>query len=130
MASLSNPTFQVDILTGSPNVRVTGTVNVVLSQFETFLVQSGLPLQLQSQLWGDDSGFNGADDYLYTLPSQNIAGAGIYKFSATIPKGTLNEDKSFFDNKDEVYSRFRMVSGTNIFPIDVVAKSPNIQGYF
>jgi len=130
MATLSNPTFQVDILTGSPNVKVTGTVNVVLDQFETFLVNAGLSLKLESELWGNDGGFNGADDYLFTLPSQNITKPGTYTFTATIAKGILNEDDSLFDKKDEVYNKFRMVSGTNLFPVNVVAKSPDIQGYF
>jgi hypothetical protein len=130
MATLSNPTFQVDILTGSPNVTVTGTVNVVLDQFETFLINAGLPLRLESELWGNDGGLNGADDYLFTLPSQNITKAGTYTFSATIPKGILNEDNSWFDQRDEVYNKFRMVSGSNVFPVNVVAKSPDIHGYF
>jgi hypothetical protein len=130
MATLSNPTFQVDILTGSPNVKVTGTVNVVLDQFETFLVNSGLPLRLESQLWGEDGGFNGADDLLFSFSSQNITKAGSYTFSATIPKGVLNEDNSLFDRRDEVYNKFRMVSGSNLFPLNVTANSPTIYGYF
>ena len=130
MASLSNPTFQVDILTGSPNVKVTGTVNVVLSQFETSLIQLGLPLKLQSELWGNDGGFNGADDYLFTLPTQNITGSGTYTFTATIAKGILNEDNSWLDKRDEVYNRFRMVSESNFFPVNVVANSLDVQGYF
>jgi hypothetical protein len=120
MASLSNPHFQVDILTGMPNdYVVTGTVNVELTPFEMFLVNAGLPLQLQSDLWGDDGGFNGADDHLFSFTAQNISAPGTYSFSAIVPIGELNEDHSWFDQTDEVYNRFSMVSGSELFRISV-----------
>jgi len=129
MATLSNPTFQVDILTGETTVKVTGTVNVALSPFETSLVSLGLPLTLQAQLWGNDGGA-GKDDLLYSLSSQSITAPGTYTFSATLPKSVLNEDNSWHDKRDEVYSLFRMTSGTNLFPLNVSSRSPDIQGYF
>jgi hypothetical protein len=132
MANLSNPTFQIDILTGMPNdYRVTGSVKVELSPFETFLVNAGLPLKLQSTLWGDDGGFNGADDNLFSFSTQNITAPGTYTFSAIVRRGVLNEDDSLFDKRDEVYNRFSLVSGSNLFPINVSPiNSPTITGTF
>jgi hypothetical protein len=133
MANLSNPTFEVDILTGLPNdYQVRGTVNVELSPFETFLVNAGLPLQLQSNIFGDDGGFlsGGADDLLFSFTTQNITSPGTYSFSAIIPRGVLNEDNSLFNRDDEVYSKFSLVSGTNLFPLNVQANSSLITGKF
>lgn len=131
MATLSNPTFEIDILTGLPNdYQVRGTVNVELTPFETFLVNAGLPLNLQSNLWGDDGGLNGRDDHLFSFTTQSITAPGTYSFSAIVPRGVLNEDSSFFDNRDEVYNRFSMISGSNLFPLDVATNSPTITGRF
>jgi hypothetical protein len=130
MANLSNPTLQIDILTGQSTVQVTGTVYVELSPFETYLVSAGLPLQLESKLWGNDGG-GGEDDLLYSLSTLNITGPGTYTISANLPKTVLNEDNSWSDKRDEVYSVFNLVSGTNLFPINVPSsRSPDIQGYF
>lgn len=131
MASLSNPNFQVDILTGLPHdYRITGTVNVELTQFETFLVNAGLPLQLQSHVWGEDGGFNGIDELLFSFPTQNINAPGTYKFEAIVPRHILNEDRSIFDNIDEISNRFKMVSGSNLFPVNVEINAPDIIGRF
>jgi hypothetical protein len=131
MATLSNPNFQVDILTGISTVVVTGTVDVELTPFETFLVNAGLPLQLHSDLWGNDGGNGIDDDHLFPFTAQSITAPGTYTFRATIPSGYLNEDSSWNDDRDEVYNIFRMVSGSNLFPIgNIVARSPEIRGYF
>ena len=133
MANLSSPTFQVDILTGMPNdYQVTGTVNVELSPFETFLVNAGLPLHLQSNIWGEDGGFfgGGGDDFLFSFTTQNITAPGTYSFSAIVPRGVLNEDDSLFNRGDEVYSKFSLVSGTNLFPVNIETNSPIITGRF
>src|SRR4028119_490707 len=115
MASLSNPLFEVDILTGMPHHYVVeGSVNVELSPFETWLVSNGLPLILQSNLFGEDSGSN-REDNLFAFSQQNITAPGTYTFSAVIPRGVLNEDNTVFDSRDEVYQMFRIVSGTNLF---------------
>ena len=131
MANLSNPTFQIDILTGMPNdYLVRGIVNVELTPFETFLVNAGLPLYLESNIWGEDAGLNGTDDHLFLFPTQTITAPGTHTFEAIIPRGVLNEDSSIFDNTDEVYNRFSMVSGTNLFPLNVAINSPEIVGRF
>lgn len=132
MARLSNPTFQIDILTGMPNdYQVTGTVNVELDQFETNLVNLlGLPLYIESNLWGEDSGPN-KEDHLFSFTTQRITAPGTYRFSAIIPRGVLNEDNTIFDKRDEVYNTFSMVSGSNLFGINVQPiNSPTITGTF
>jgi hypothetical protein len=131
MATLSNPNFQVDILTGMPNsYRVTGTVNVQLSQFDRNQIRDGLRLELQSKLWGDDGGLAGADDLLYSFPSRNITAPGTYTFSAIVPRSVLNEDSSIFDNRDEIYNRFSLVSRTNLNPLNISINSRTITGQF
>jgi hypothetical protein len=130
MANLSNPNFQIDILTGAPTVQVTGTVNVELTPFETFLINAGLPLRLESKLWGNDGGDGSDDDDLFSFSSQNITGPGTYTFSAAIPSGTLNEDNSWNDKRDEIYNRFRLVSESNLSPLNITVRSAEIQGYF
>ena len=133
MANLSNPTLQVDILTGMPDTyQLTATVNVELTSSEICsLADCGFPLELRSDVWGDDGQFNGADDYLVSFPTQNITGPGIYTFKAVVPRGVLNEDNSMFDKTDEVYDRFSLVSKSNLFPINVPSvTSPVITGKF
>jgi hypothetical protein len=131
MASLSDPTFQVDILTGMPNdYRVTATVTLVLDPFETLLVNAGLPLELRSNIWGDD-GPSTRDHLLFSFTTQNITAAGPYSFSAIIPRDRLNEDDGRFINReDEVYSKFNLVSRTNFFSINLETDSPIITGLF
>jgi hypothetical protein len=156
MATLSNPTFQIDILTGMPNdYRVRGTVNVELTPFEMSLINMGLPLQLQSNLWEDDEssearngndppiggfgyigkitgGEDGKDDLLFSFTTQNITAPGTYTFEATVPRNVLNEDASFWagNNRDEVYNKFSLVSGSNLFPLNIATNSPLIIGLF
>jgi hypothetical protein len=130
MANLSRQGLQIDILTGMPDhYRVTATVNVELSQFETFLISNGLPLQLHSTLWGEDSGSN-KDDNLFSFSTQTITSPGIYTFTANVHRGVLNEDNTIFDKRDEVYNRFTMVSGTNLFPLNIGVNSPTVWGSF
>jgi hypothetical protein len=130
MATLSNPRFEVDVLTGMPNdYRVIATVNVELTQFETFLVNAGLPLELQSNIFADD-GPSSRDDLLFPFTTQNITAPGTYSFSAIIPRGLLNEDDTAFNRVDEVYSKFSLISGTNLFPVNIETDSPIITGQF
>jgi len=142
MATLSNPTFQVDVLTGMPyDYHVSGTVNVELSPFEIFLIQMGLPLQLQSNIWADDtspvalaegpspSDYGNSDDFLFSYTTQNITAPGTYAFNAIVPRWRLDEDNSWAGERDEAYNRFSLVSGSNLFPINnIVINSPTVTG--
>ncbi|MBW4456981.1 MAG: hypothetical protein KME55_32340 [Nostoc indistinguendum CM1-VF10] len=129
MATLSNPTLSIDLLTGSePNVSV--TVNVELTPFETFLLGNGLGLQLASKLVGDDGGLNGRDNDLFFFPTQNITSAGIYTFQSTVTRGTLNEDSGLFNGGDEIFANISLTSTERIFPVNTSISSPTITGEF
>lgn len=131
MASLSNPTLEIDLLTGTPGTaNVIATVNVELSQFDTFLIFGGLGLQLGSELRGEDGGLNGGDDGLFSFPTQNITNGGTYTFEATVSLGTLNEDRGLFNTGDEIYNNFTLVSTSEIFPLNTSLSSPIIEGSF
>jgi hypothetical protein len=91
MATLSNPTFQVDTLTGMPSdYRVWGTVTVELTPFENSLIQMGYPLYLQSNIWADDTSSialaegpspsdyrNNTDDLLFSYTNQTLPDQGL-----------------------------------------------------
>jgi len=132
MATLSNPRFEVDILTGMPNdYRVISTVNIDFTPFEAFLVNAGLPLQLQSHIWAYDQGLaDSTDDLLFSFPTQSITAPGTYTFTATVPRSLLNEDNTFYDKSDELYSKFSLVSGSNFFPLNIATDSPQVRGLF
>jgi hypothetical protein len=130
MATLSNPTFQIDRLTGLPFLNqyllISGSVNVELSLSDFYLINNlKTPLQLQSTLWGDDGGLN-EDDLLFSFPSRRITASGTYSFSKLLPSRVLNEDSSWFDNTDEVYNRFTIPNGFNL----VTTNSRTITGKF
>ena len=135
MATLSRPTLKIDVLTGERSHRVTATVNVQLTRAEEALInpgggRPGIPVNLKSNLWGDDGGLTGADDNLFLFPLQRITRSGTYTFTANVSRSVLNEDSGLF-NDDEIYNRFSLVSGSSIFPINAIAiNSPTIKGQF
>jgi len=142
MATLSNPTFQVDVLTGMPyDYHVSGTVNVELSPFEIFLIQMGHPLKLQSNIWADDtspvalaegpspSDYGNSDDFLFSYTTQDITAPGTYAFNAIVPRWRLNEDNSWAGERDEAYNRFSLVSISNLMPMyNIEINSPTVTG--
>jgi hypothetical protein len=131
MANLSNPTLEIDLITGLPDQAiVTATVNVELEPFDTFLIAGGLDLELRSELKGEDGGLNGTDEGLYLFPTQNITTGGTYTFQAIVSLGTLNEDRGLFNGGDEVYNNFSLVSTSNLFPLNTQLSSPIIEGSF
>jgi hypothetical protein len=145
MATLSNPTFQVDTLTGMPSdYRVWGTVTVGLTPFENSLIQMGYPLYLQSNIWADDtssialaegpspSDTNNTNDLIFAyFANQPITGPGTYTVSAIIPRRVLDEDNYWSGERDEAYNTFYLESRSNPFPshIDYTwTRSPTVTG--
>jgi len=142
MATLSNPTFQVDILTGmTHDYRVSGTVNVELTPSEMYFIQMGFPFQLQSNIWADDTSFlaltdgssptdyGHSDDLLFSFTTQNITVSGTYAFNAIVPRWLLNEDNSWAGERDEAYNRFSLVSGTSLsLSNNIAINSPTVTG--
>jgi hypothetical protein len=142
MATLSNPTFQVDALTGMPHhYLVSGTVTIGLDPFEISLIQMGYPVQLHSNIWADDtsplaladgpspSDYGNSDDLLFSYPIQNISAPGNYTVNAIVPRSLLNEDNSWAGERDEGYNRFSLVGGSNLFQLNSIAiNSPLVMG--
>jgi hypothetical protein len=146
MATLSNPTFQVDTLTGMPSdYRVWGTVTVGLTPFENSLIQMGYPLYLQSNIWADDTSSialaegpspsdyrNNTDDLIFAyFANQPITGPGTYTVSAIIPRRVLDEDNYWSGERDEAYNTFYLESRSHPFPSDinyVWTHSPTVTG--
>jgi hypothetical protein len=142
MATLSNPTFQVDALTGMPShYLVSGTVTIGLDPFEISLIQMGYPVQLHSNIWADDtsplaladgpspSDYGNSDDLLFSYTIQNISAPGNYTVNAIVPRSLLNEDNSWAGERDEGYNRFSLVGGSNLFQLNSIAiNSPLVMG--
>jgi hypothetical protein len=142
MATLSNPTFQVDALTGMPHhYLVSGTVTIGLDPFEISLIQMGYPVQLHSNIWADDtsplaladgpspSDYGNSDDLLFSYTIQNISAPGNYTVNAIVPRSLLNEDNSWAGERDEGYNRFSLVGGSNLFQLNSIAiNSPLVMG--
>jgi hypothetical protein len=142
MANLSNPTFQVDTLTGMPSVyHVWGTVTVELTPWEISRIQMGYPLQLQTSIWADDTSpvalaegpspgdYGSYDDLLFSYNSQNITTSGTYTVAAIIPRWVVDEDNYWWGERDEGYNKFTLISGSNSFlPSNIWAKSPTVTG--
>jgi hypothetical protein len=145
MATLSNPTFQVDALTGMPNhYLVSGTVTVGLTPFEVSLIQMGFPLQLQTDIWADDTSplaltegpsksdyIRNYDDLLFLYPTQNISAPGTYTVNAIVRREYLDEDNYWAGERDEAYNKFSLVTGnpSNLFPSNrIEINSPPVMG--
>jgi hypothetical protein len=121
--------------------RVSGTVNVEFAPYEISLIKMGFPLQLQCNIWADDtsplaltdgpspSDYGSSDDFLFSFTAQNITAPGTYAFNAIVPRWLLNEDNSWAGERDEAYNRFSLVSGSNLFPSNnIVINSPTLTG--
>jgi hypothetical protein len=127
---LSNPEFRILIDTSRPNeYKVEGTVTVEISE-EDMPIFALFPLRLQSTLWGEDSGPN-KEDELFSFPAPRITAPGTYNFSAFVHRGTLNEDNTIFDKRDEVYNKFSIVSGSRFLQSPGIhIQSRTEHGYF
>ena len=67
--------------------------------------------KLKCQLWGEDGGFTGADDFLYTyttvfyFPDASPSATESRTFDVTLGEGVLDEDWG----EDEVYGLLKLV---------------------
>jgi hypothetical protein len=128
MAKLTIPNLSIKLISGTNNADVTATVLSTLTPFEKALVDTlGLKFKLKCKLWGEDSGFNGEDDELYSFGSKTITQSGPSTFKATINRSTLDEDSV---GNDEIYAKFTLQSTEPLFPFGTSAKSPVISGDF
>ena len=127
MATLSNPTLTIKLISGTNNVDVTATAVVKLTAFETNLIKNlGLKFKIKCMLWGQDSGFNGGDDDLFSFPTQTVTAAGTFTFKGTVSRDLLDEDLG----NDEIYAKFTLQSAEPIFALSISKRSPVITGNF
>lgn len=127
MANLSNANLSIKLIAGSSNTDTVARVNVALTQFELFLINSGgLRLQLRCKLIGADSGLTGGDDDLFVFPAQTVSNGGTFTFQSQVSRRTLDED----NGGDEVYAQFTLQSTEPSFPLVVSVKSNEISGNF
>jgi len=81
--------------------------------------------KLKCQLWGEDSGLTGADDFLFTyqtvffFPDASPTGSETRSFEVLLGEGVLDEDWG----QDEVYGRLIL---TNLFTTTKVTKKTNV----
>jgi hypothetical protein len=137
MPTLSNPTLDIDILTGTTNYLVTAKVRVDFTSRELSRInppsgEPGISVQLRSQLWGSDRGEPtlGDNDQLLTFPTRNITRSQTYIFSRVVSGTVLNEDIGRLPERDEIYNTFRLVSAAPELISNRLRNSPIIRGYY
>jgi hypothetical protein len=135
MATLSNPTLEIDALTGE-TYRVTAKVNVQFTPTELYWMNPSrgrgvVSVELKSNLWGYDGGdfLLGGDDNLFSFPTRKMTKSATYTFSAVVARSVLNED-SFLFNPDEIYNKFSLVSNNTTKVPYRARNSPIIEGDF
>lgn len=121
MPTLSNPLLAIDLHSNTPNVRVTGTVTVQFAPEELKLIQLiGLQFQVKTTIMGADSGFNGADDFLFSLPGKSVTGNTVVSVSKVVNRDALDED---WEGNDEIYAHFTCQSNLISLPMAAQPKS-------
>ena len=109
MASITNAVLSIAHDREKKIARVKVTCNVNFTALELCQMKScrGNWFKLKCQLWGDDSGLTGADDFLYTLsnvfyfPDGSPTATETRTFEVVVGEGLLDEDWG----TDEVYAK-------------------------
>lgn len=127
MASISNATLTITHDHRKKTAKPVVKCKVNFTPLEVCLMK-GCPGQkmfkVKCQLWGEDSGLTGADDYLYTygtvfyFPDATPAASESCTFDVTLGEGVLDEDWG----TDEVYGKIIL---TNLFSQAQVKKNTN-----
>ncbi len=124
MATITNANLTINHNHAAKTGKVLVKCDVNFTAFEINEMKEGLKFKLICQLWGADSGLNGADDYLYTMPTAKFFPDATptttekVTFEATVGEGLLNEDTG----TDEVYAKLRL---TNLYTLITVNKNSN-----
>ena len=126
MPVLSNPKLSIQVASGTNQRKVTATVTVSFSTVEENIIKVlGLVPKLSCRVWGEDGGFNGDDDHLFSYNTKTITKDGTYTFMGTVNKAVLDEDNV---GNDEIYAKFGL--STPSFPMSAATRSPTINGDF
>jgi hypothetical protein len=119
MASIDQPVLEITKNTGSSRVSIRVTTRLRLSEAEyclmTMMQERCKDLRFvtgRCEIWSDDAGFNGGDDWLMTMSGSPTitADAASRSFvlewrNTGVSSSTLDEDDSIFDDGDEVYAK-------------------------
>jgi len=125
MATITNRNLTINHIHAAKSAKVTVTCNVNFTAFEMTQMKQGLRFKLICQLWGEDSGLTGADDFLYTIPTAKFFPDGTpnatenVAFEVTVGEGLLNEDIG----TDEVYAKLKL---SNLYTLVTVAGNTNV----
>jgi len=125
MANVYNVTLSRKAHSGGIS-EMTVTYKVSFNHFERITVENKVRFREYIELWGDDSGLTGGDDYLYRAPtsvfdSQSSTLTRTRKFN--VSNEILDEDWG----KDEVYAKVRIIP---IVSSGDTEKSNTITGWF
>jgi hypothetical protein len=104
-----------------PNLMiVTATVKVELSGSQMNFVNNGGSLVLQSSLWGiDNTIFDRRDDNLLYFSDQTITKSGTYTFSTFVASSVLDEDRVWYDHRDEIQASISLRNYSSASPLNL-----------
>jgi hypothetical protein len=111
--------------------RVTATVKVELDSSQRDFINSGGSLFLQSSVWGiDNTWYDRRNDLLFYFPDQKITQSGTYSFTTVVGTNQLNEDRWWFDNRDEIQASISLVNYSSASPLIVRTHTNIFTGWF
>lgn len=127
MASIANAKLSIshDHEKKLANVRVTCDVRFTALELCQMKTCEGRHFKLKCQLWGEDSGLTGADDFLFALsqvfyfPDGSPSAVESRSFTVTLGEGVLDEDWG----QDEVYAKLIL---QNLSTLVQVKKNTNV----
>jgi hypothetical protein len=117
----------INYIWGSWNaMRVTATVKVELGSSH-----EGSSLVLQSSVWGiDNTIFDRRNDLLFYFPDQYISKSGTYTFTTVVNSGKLDEDRWWFDHRDEIQASISVISYSSASPLNLRTHTNIFNGWF
>jgi len=132
ITALRNPGLDITTFSYSNQALVTATVKVELSPILQFYIQQDwVDIILQCSVWGMDGGILGdGNDRLFNFSDRIITGEGNYTFSTFVNRRVLNEDRSWFNNTDEIAAQFRLTSSDPAVPVNLTAWTNEVTGRF
>ena len=126
MATITNATLALAHDRTKKTVKATVRCNVNFTALELCQMKQcgGNWFKLKCQLWGEDSGLTGADDFLFTyttvffFPDGSPTATETRTFDVVLGEGVLDEDWG----QDEVYAKLIL---TNLVTLVQVKKNTN-----
>ncbi len=126
MPTLSSPKLKIQSTTGTNQMKVTTSVTVGFDATEVNIIKVlGLKCKLACRVWGEDSGFNGGDDSLFSLSTKTITKSGSYEFVRVVDASLLDED---WEGNDELYAKFALNAVS--FPMSAATRTATQVGNY